>query len=135
MLLFLASLVSCATQYSLSRHGSQSLSSHFKVREFACKDGSDYILIDHRLVDLLEKIRNHFGRPVHITSAYRNPSYNRQIGGASDSQHCKGTAADITVSGVSPSEVYKYAHQICKGGVGKYSGFTHVDVRDYYSRW
>ena len=52
--------------YSLKKHGSTKLSEHFTVREFACSDGSDEIRIDPKLVDYLEKIRAHFGKPVRI---------------------------------------------------------------------
>ena len=122
--------------YTLARDGNKYVSSHFKVREFRCKDGSDTILIDSKLVTLLEKIRSHFGAPITINSGYRTPAYNKKIGGASASQHCKGTAADIVVSGYSPSTVYSYCNQINpNGGVGKYNSFTHVDTRGYRARW
>lgn len=123
--------------YSKKVNGNTKVSENFKVSEFACKDGSDKILIDTELVALLQKIRNHFGKSVSITSAYRNANYNKQIGGASSSQHILGTAADITVSGVSPLEVAQYAEYCLgnKGGIGLYSNFTHVDVRSKKARW
>ena len=61
-----------AKKYSKAKDGNKQLSTNFKVREFACKDGSDAILIDDELVKLLQKIRDHFGKPVVINSAYRN---------------------------------------------------------------
>ena len=45
--------------YSLKKDGSKKLSQNFTVSEFACKDGSDKVLIDTTLVDVLQKIRNH----------------------------------------------------------------------------
>ncbi|NLF80409.1 MAG: DUF882 domain-containing protein, partial [Clostridia bacterium] len=86
--------------YSRARDGGQALSKNFTVREFACADGSDKILIDSELVLLLQKIRDHFHRPLLITSAYRSPAYNKKIGGASNSYHLKGMAADHYISGV-----------------------------------
>lgn len=122
--------------YSLAKEGEKKLSSHFRVREFRCKDGSDVIFIADELIDVLEKIRDHFGRAVTINSAYRTPSYNKKIGGAAYSQHMYGCAADIVVSGISPATVYTYADQLLKtGGVGKYPTFTHVDVREVKSRF
>ncbi|CRI74772.1 Peptidase M15 [Chlamydia trachomatis] len=49
--------------------------------------------------------------------------------------HCKGMAADIVVKGHSSKEVAKYASELMdnlgiKGGVIKYTNFTHVDVRE-----
>ena len=57
-------------EYSMTRDSTRQLSPSFRVREFACK-GSDVVLIDDELVVLLQCIREHFGKPVHITSGYR----------------------------------------------------------------
>ena len=123
--------------YSVRKNGNTKLSDNFTVREFACQDGSDKVLIDTDLVKLLQKIRDHFGKPITINSAYRSVSHNRKVGGVSNSQHVKGTAADIVVSGVAPVEVAKYAEYIMpnKGGIGVYSSFVHIDVRTSRSRW
>lgn len=123
--------------FSKAKNGNEKLSANFKVREFACKDGSDPIFISMELVDVLQKIRSHFGKPVNINSAYRTPTHNKKEGGATYSQHLYGTAVDIRISGVSPKEVAKYAETLLpnKGGIGIYSNFTHVDVRKTKSRW
>lgn len=123
--------------YSKKTNGNTKLSANFLVKEFACKDGSDKILIDTDLVALLQKIRNYFGKPITLNSAYRNSTYNKKIGGVSNSQHTKGTAADIVVKDIKPSEVARYVEYIMpsKGGIGLYSNFVHVDVRTKRSRW
>ena len=123
--------------YSLKKDGSKKLSQNFMVSEFACKDGSDKVLVDTALVDALQKIRDHFGKAVTINSAYRNAAYNAKIGGVSNSQHVKGTAADIVVQGVTPLAVAQYAEHIMQssGGIGQYNGFTHIDTRANRSRW
>ena len=125
--------------YSKHAAAMSKASAHFKVTEFACNDGSDKILIDDKLVELLEFIRNYFNAPVIITSAYRTAAYNKKVGGSPNSQHLKGTAADIIVSGVKPAEVVKVAELFLgnSGGIGLYgiSGFTHVDTRANASRW
>lgn len=123
--------------YSKKKNGNEKLSANFKVKEFACKDGSDPIFIDPELVDLLQKIRNHFGKAVNINSAYRTPAYNKKVGGATYSQHLYGTACDIRITGVRPKEVADYVEILMpnKGGIGIYKNFTHVDVRKTKSRW
>ena len=121
--------------YSLARDGNDQISKNFRVLEFRCKDGSDLILIDDALVNILQKIRDHFGVPVNINSAYRNYAYNRKVGSTDRSQHPKGKAADIVVRGVEPEKVAAYADSLCIGGVGLYKTFTHVDSRAGRSRW
>lgn len=123
--------------YSLKKQGSNKLTAHFRVREFACNDGSDAILIDEKLVKLLEQIRTWAGDSIRITSAYRTAAYNKRVGGATSSQHTKGTAADIVVTGKDPAEVAKFAQAIGAGGVGRYTAqkFTHVDTRAGRSYW
>lgn len=123
--------------YSLKKDGNKKLSTNFRVREFACKDGSDPIFIDSELVNVLQKIRKHFNKPVTISSAYRTPIYNKKVGGTTYSQHLYGKAADIKVKGIAPDKVAEYAETILKnyGGIGIYSTFTHIDVRDNCSRW
>ena len=125
--------------YSKAKDGNKELSTHFKVKEFACKDGSDAVLVAPRLVMVLQSLRSHFGTAVTINSAYRTPQYNAKVGGVAHSQHCYGTAADIVVRGKTPAQVAAYARQLMPdwGGVGVYSqkGFTHIDVREVKSDW
>lgn len=103
---------------------------------FACQDGSDPIFIDSELVSVLQKIRNHFGKAVTITSACRTPNHNKNVGGTTYSQHLYGKAADIKVQGIAPKDVAQYAETLLdEGGIGIYNTFTHIDVRSTKSRW
>ncbi len=128
-----------AATYSVKRQGSVKLAPNFTVKEFQCHDGSDTVLVDGALVTLLQKIRDHFGKAVHITSAYRTAAWNKKQGGSSNSYHTKGMAADIQIIGVSPVEVALYAQSIGAGGVGLYlysgGNFVHVDSRTAKTRW
>ena len=125
--------------YSRRKDGNALLSRSFRVREFACRDGSDPLFVDSALVQLLQSIRDHFGAPVVITSGYRTAAHNKAVGGAPYSQHCYGTAADISVKGQPPAAVAAYARELMPdwGGVGVYAGqgFTHVDVRETRADW
>lgn len=123
--------------YSVKKDGITYLKPNFKVKEFACNDGSDTVLISDELVDLLQKIRDHFRVAVVINSGYRTSTYNKKVGGATNSQHVKGTAADIVVKGIDPLTVGQYVEYIMPdhGGIGVYQTFTHVDVRTSRSRW
>lgn len=130
--------------YSLSKEGYKQLTPNFRVREFRCKDGSDPIFVDDALVALLQQIRQHFGKPLTITSAYRTPGHNKACGGAAYSQHLYGRAADFKIAGVGPDTVAAYAETLLpgRGGIGVYppkagraTGWVHIDTRASKSRW
>ena len=95
----------------MSRDSTRQLSPNFKVREFACK-GSDVVLLDDELVVLLQCIREHFGKPVYITSGYRTAAHNAAVGGSKSSQHLLGRAADFHVEGVPVAAVAAYAETL-----------------------
>ena len=123
--------------YLLSKDGETSISTNFKVKEFRCKDGSDKILVDVGFVrDKLQAIRNHFGVPITINSAYRTESYNTKVGGAKSSYHMKGQAFDIVVKDHTPLEVAQYAQSLEINGIIQYNSFVHVDNRKtrYWAR-
>ena len=134
-------------EYSLKKDGAKQLSPAFKVREFRCRDGTDSILIDEELVVVLQCIREHFGKPVHITSGYRTAAHNTAVGGSKSSQHLLGRAADIWVEGTTVEAVAAYAESLLvnRGGIGIYpkdakhpdrtTGWIHIDTRPNKSRW
>ena len=107
------------------------LSTNFWKKEFMCHCGCGVYKANARLLALLEDIRAHFGRPVKITSGYRCEAHNKAIKGAKDSQHTKGTAADIQVQDTEPMVVYQYCLKILDhaGGCGVYKSWVHIDVR------
>lgn len=113
------------------------LTANFKSNEFSCKGKGccSKVLIDEKLVEYLQKIRNHFDKPIIINSGYRCAKHNKAIGGSSGSYHTKGQAADIVVSGVKPAEVAKYAESIGILGIGLYDTFVHIDTRTGKSFW
>ena len=131
-------------QYSLAKDGAKQLAPGFRVREFRCRDGSDTIMIDQTLAVLLQAIREHFNKPITITSGYRTAAHNKSVGGAKSSQHLLGKAADIQVADTTVEAVAAYAESLMPdwGGVGRYpvkagrtKGWVHVDTRAKKSRW
>lgn len=118
------------------------LSENFNSSEFDCHGSGccSETIINPKLVEYVQKIRDHFGKSITVTSGYRCPVHNKRIGGATGSRHSKGDAADIVVSGVAPREVAKYAESIGIKGIGLYETsadghFTHVDTRNVKSFW
>lgn len=48
------------------------------------------------MTECLDKVRELWGKPLGVNSGYRSAELNRAVGGAKNSQHLKGEAADIT---------------------------------------
>ena len=113
------------------------LSENFSRSEFACKCACGFSTVDVELLNVLEVVRKKFKRPVKINSACRCEDYNTLIGGAQASKHKQGIAADITVKGVKPYDVYLFLDGYMPNsyGIGTYKMFTHIDVRKTKARW
>lgn len=118
------------------------IAANFQYKEFDCHGQGccSTTIIDEKLVEYVQQIRDHFGKPVTITSPYRCEVHNRRVGGATKSYHMRGQAADIVVQGVSSREVAKYAESIGILGIGLYETsadgyFTHIDTRTTKSFW
>ena len=118
------------------------LSANFKSTEFDCHGSGccSQTQIDEQLVKYLQKIRDHFGKSVNVSSGYRCATHNKNVGGATGSRHAKGQAADIYINGVTPAEIAKYAESIGILGIGLYETdadghFVHVDTRTTKSFW
>jgi len=69
---------------------------HFQVREFVCRHCGE-VKIESELIEILEELRKDLKMPVVITSAYRCPKHNQEIGGVPNSAHTRGYAVDIRV--------------------------------------
>ena len=121
------------------------LAENFSLIEFQSKDGSSFpdLIIDNLkvLAVQLQALRDHLGKPITITSGYRSKEHNLKIGGALDSYHVRGMAADIQVVGMKPLEVDEAIEQLIKegkmleGGIGVYKSWLHYDIRNKRIRW
>lgn len=127
---------------SYRKGSTEKLSNNFYVSEFACHGSGccNDVLIDDKLVEHLQKIRDHFGKEVITTSGYRCEKHNKNIGGASNSYHARGQAVDFYIRGVEPAEIAKYAESIGVLGIGLYETdadghFVHIDTRTTKSFW
>ena len=83
----------------------------------------------------LEGLRSKLGnQPIYINSGIRSVPYNSQIGGASDSMHMYGLAADITVRNRTPNQVAEGAARCGFSGIFVYVSHCHVDLRARITR-
>lgn len=116
------------------------LSDHFSVFEFACRDSCGACEVDPDLLVALEELRARVGVPIQITSGCRCSRHNSEIGGARHSYHltildrCPCQAADIAIENYTSEEVAHEARWVARfseGGIGVYPGthYAHVDIR------
>ena len=92
---------------------------HFTWGEFEYSETARKLGIDNTIpddvrpaikalcVNVLEPLREMFGRPVTISSGYRSKALNKAVKGDPKSQHCKGEAADIVVSGMNGRDLMR----------------------------
>lgn len=91
-----------------------------------------------KIAQALEEVREFLGnKPMRIHSWYRPPRINRAVGGASHSRHILGDAVDFSIQGENPLAIYDKLDEWwgSRGGLGKSSQFTHIDLRGTRSRW
>lgn len=128
------------------------LTKNFHIREFKCKDGTvvpeRYFPFVIMLAHNLQALRNHLtvklkrDCPIHINSGYRTPKYNATLeGAAAGSMHLVAGAGDLSNMVFSPKQIADEIEFLIsvgvmkEGGLGRYAGFTHYDIRKTKSRW
>lgn len=113
------------------------LSKNFDSKEFACQCGCGFDTISPKLVEELQLLRETLNTPITINSGCRCPKHNKEVGGAGESIHMQGLAADINVKGVSTKAVYDILDKLHPNtyGLGVYPTWVHLDVRTTKARW
>ena len=122
------------------------ITKNFNLSEFHCKDGTKvpeiYIANVIELIQNLQVLRDKIRFPIHVNSGFRTPEYNKKVGGKDlTSQHLFAKAADITCRDYTPDEVVNIIEALIgtgkmkEGGIGRYKGFTHYDIRGNKARW
>lgn len=112
-------------------------SPHFSDAELCCKHcGKNGCRPE--LLTALEALRAILSRPITINAAYRCPVHNKAVGGVRDSQHLLGLAADISVPGLTATQLETAARQIpAIHGIGRddYQHYLHLDLRPKPAHW
>ena len=107
------------------------LSKNFTSEEFACKCGCGYDTPNPELIRMLQDARDLYGKPMHITSGCRCIKHNRNVGGAANSAHIPGMAADIaTPTGADRYLMIKalLASGFNRIGINFKKRFIHADI-------
>ena len=94
--------------------------------------------------NVFEPLRNHFNKPIAVTSFFRSNAVNKAIGGANSSQHTRGQAMDIdghVLGGVSNSEIFHFIKDnlqfdqlIWENGNDKEPDWVHVSLKHIGNR-
>ena len=103
---------------------------YFNYEEFDSPDiqGSRQ-LMDPELLDMIDKAREIYGRPIRVTSGYRTEDHNRKVGGVDSSSHLKGLAIDVAC--VRSNDRFEMLTALIEVGfnrIGVASTFIHVDI-------
>lgn len=98
---------------------------YFKPREFA-SNGNGWVRISKDLVSELDRVRAKLGQPITITSGYRDPAWNRAVGGARASRHLISDAVDISLRGHDDAERYRLAALLMQHGFTSYGSYGHI---------
>jgi uncharacterized protein YcbK (DUF882 family) len=118
-------------------------SPHFSREELECKCGCKPDRWTQRrlrvLAVQLERLRKELGGTLGILSGHRCRAYNARVGGAVNSQHIYGRAADLSVPRGQQDRYVRAAERVPRfrrGGIGVYpNGGVHVDTRNFVARW
>jgi|GEM_PF-4899300 len=122
------------------RDRSNKITTHFNVGELIGNSNPPKTAEEKenliKVAQLVQNIRNEWGSAIVITSAYRDREYNAKIGGAVNSQHILGKAADICPANGNLMKFHKWLYErrdefgIGGFGHGQHRGFVHVDIGD-----
>jgi len=104
------------------------LTENFNLREFQCRCCGS-VKIDSELVQKLQSLRDRLGKPIIVTSGYRCPRHNKEVGGVEDSYHTQGLAVDIQ-SAIDIDKLVSLAEEVGFKGIGIYRRlrFLHLDL-------
>ncbi len=103
---------------------------YFNYEEFDSPDiqGSGQ-LMDPELLDMIDKAREIYGKPIRVTSGYRTEDHNRKVGGVDSSSHLKGLAIDVAC--VRSNDRFEMLTALIEVGfnrIGVASTFIHIDI-------
>lgn len=106
---------------------------YFNYEEFDSPDvqGSGQMM-DNKILMMLDKARDLYGKPIHITSGFRTPAHNEAVGGVESSSHLKGLAVDIAC--LNSKDRFDIVDCLLEVGfvrIGIADTFIHADIDPY----
>lgn len=113
------------------------VSENFTRKELKCKCNCGFDSADIELLEVLQKIREFYKKPVSVHCANRCLQHNRSVGSKDTSKHIRGIAADFNIDGIDNQFIFEYLSLMYPEtyGIGIYDWGIHVDIRTEKSRW
>lgn len=108
---------------------------HFEITEFACKGGvccDGSYPMNHEALLLFDDLRETFGSWLAVNSGFRCRLYNEHVGGAEQSWHTRGVAADLRCEKAKREDLLELIYHwppLKRCGIGLYNKFVHIDCR------
>ena len=107
---------------------------YFNPGEFACRC-CGISAMDFNFIQMLDKIRHEYGKPMRISSGYRCPAHNASVSSTGTSgPHTTGLASDVAIAGHDAYAILNLAVMMGATGIGVAqkgnwnSRFIHIDV-------
>ena len=108
---------------------------NFSKSEFDCQETGENDM-QPRFLEMLQSLRDRYGKPMTITSGYRSPNHSTERKKAKPGTHAQGIAADIYVTGPDKYRLVKLAFEYGFTGIGIDKSFIHLDAsRDRCAIW
>ena len=106
---------------------------NFNLNEFSCNCGCGFNIINQKIIDMAQTIRDALGVPVKVNSGCRCEKHNAKVGGVKSSKHTKGLAADLSCS-LGAQKMFDTVKKLHSEGklpqldyCIKYKSFIHID--------
>lgn len=109
---------------------------YFTDKELQCKCGCGQNYMNTSFMYALDVLRERYGKPIVLSSAYRCPEYNDKVSSTGRTgPHTTGKAVDIVCRGTDAYEIMHLAFEIGFSGIGVSqkgdSRFLHLDMLDH----
>jgi len=106
------------------------MSKYFKEAELKCSHCDEYVF-NAEFLNILNRVRSLFNKPIYITSGYRCKEHNKAVGGKANSAHTKGLAVDIKCeNSLDRYHLMRIFLDLGINRIGVGSDFLHIDVSE-----
>lgn len=108
------------------------LTKNFSIQEMVCKCGCRSRGMDLYFMNMLQRLRNLYGKPMKITSGFRCELWNAKVGGVDGSMHTLGLAADVSCNNsIDRADLVRFALECNFKTIIVAKNYVHLDNGHY----